>query len=190
MRLKTKEQAINYMLSKPDSNFVVFTHQDRRWPALSYLIRKAIYLTPRYSARLSEIPSHTGSVWVENGELQFYHSTWPVFKREPFKFRKYNVVCEIACKKRVKFARNKCREMLKKRRGYGVGQLINFAVTIWFTWFSNAVTAGKVCSEAVAVSYPKAVLGGVITDANDIDPYYAMLRIQDSAFKSFTVDRR
>lgn len=189
MKLKSSKEAREYMLSKPNSNFVVFTHQNRRWPRMDYLIRRAVYYVPRYDAEFDQIPSHCGSVWVKDGELMYYHQTWPIFKKDRWGFRQYNVICEIACKRRVKYARAKCREMLKKKRGYGVGQLLSFLATIWFTWFSNPITAGKVCSEAVAVSYPKAVLSEGVNQ-NDVDPYYAMIRIKEKCFKSFIVDRR
>lgn len=188
----TDTQAREYMLSRPDSNFVAFTHMNKSWPAPDFLIRKYVSMVPRYKnngVTTDNTFSHTGTIWVENGELTYYHQTWPVFKKEKWNFRRYNIILEVTDSQIVSKARHKCEEMYYKKRGYGIGQLLAFAFTIWFTWFSNPITAGKVCSEAVAVSYPDYILKKGIS-AYDVDPQYAFDRLKEQGLLRLKVDRR
>ena len=183
----TDRQARDYMMSRPDSNFVAFTHQGRKWPRADYLIRKALSL--RYRVPTDSTFSHTGSIWVYNGELTYFHQTWPRFKKEKWSFRRYNVIFEVEDPNVVFHARNKCYEMHAIRRGYGIGKLLNFAVSMWIPGVGNTLTAGKVCSEAVAVSYPGIILGQGLGQ-HDIDPQFAHNALRNAGLKTIIVDRR
>ena len=162
-----------YMLSKPRSNFVVFTHQDGGRFSADYLIRKFIAQAPKYRKRNLNIDrtfSHTGSVWVEDGKLVYYHQTYPRFKKDDWSFRRFNVIFEVDNEERVNYARWKCRDLYKNRNRYSIFGLFAFAFTIWFPWLRNPIKAGKVCSGAVAASYPDIVTG---KPYHDVDPQYA-----------------
>jgi len=181
------KQAYEYMMSRPDSNFIAFTHQDHRWPRADYLIRRALSL--RYRVAVDSTFSHTGSVWAHNGELTYWHQTWPRFKKEKWSFRRYNVIVEVDDPNVVFHARNKCYEMHATRRGYGIGKLLNFAFSMWIPGIGNTLTAGKVCSEAVAVSYPGIILGQG-KGQHDIDPQFAYNALRNAGLKTIIVDRR
>ena len=175
-----------YMLSKPRSNFVVFTHQDGGRFSADYLIRKFITQIPKYRKRNLNIDrtfSHTGSVWVEDGKLVYYHQTYPRFKKEDWSFRHFNVIFEVDNEEHVNYARWKCRDLYKKRNRYSIFGLFAFAFTIWFPWLRNPIKAGKVCSGAVAASYPNIVTG---KPYHDVDPQYAHDKFLEK-LKDYTV---
>lgn len=181
----TQDEIQEYIKSKPDSNFVVFTHVDgnRPWQT-DYLIRRI--LSRRYDLPIEECFSHTGTVWydVEKDENFYWHQTFPVFTKDKFNTRPYNVIYEVEDPNVVKFARIKCKNLYEAERGYAVGTLINYAFTIWFDWLSNVVTAGKVCSEAVAASYPTLIEG----NKSDIDPNNAAMQLDNHNLKKFIID--
>ena len=175
-----------YMLSKPRSNFVVFTHQDGGRFSADYLIRKFITQIPKYRKRNLSVDrtfSHTGSVWVEDGKLVYYHQTYPRFKKDDWSFRRFNVIFEVDNEEHVNYARWKCRDLYKKGNRYSVFGLIAFIFTIWFPWLRNPIKAGKVCSGAVAASYPDIVTG---KPYHDVDPQYAHDKFLEK-LKDYTV---
>ena len=187
MQEMTTQQMTEYMLSRPESNFVAFTHSNRRWPRADYLIRRALAI--RYRVPTDRSFSHTGSVWAVNGVLTYFHQTWPRFKREEWGFRAFNVIVEVDDPAVVLHAREKCYEMNYLRRGYGIGKLLNFAFSMWIPGIGNTLTAGKVCSEAVAVSYPGIILGQGLGQ-HDIDPQFAHNALRNAGLKTIIVDRR
>lgn len=170
-------KAINH----PDKVFVVFTHSDKMPLSPDWLIR--LGMKWRYGGKVSEMFSHCGTVWGEGRKAMYYHQTYPRFKREEFGTRPYTIALEISDTDAVAFAKQKCREMNNDRRGYGVGQLLTFAFTLWFKWFNNPITKGKVCSEAVAVSYPQ----WIVTNKDNTDPYQAYVQLLPHADNEYRV---
>lgn len=177
----------DYMFKNPGSNFVMFTHMGRRWPRADYLIRRA--LRYKYGVNHRETFSHTGSVWVEDGKLTYWHQTWPRFAKDEWSWRAYNVIYEVNDPAQVSLARAKCLELYEARRRYGIGKLLNFGVSMWIPGIGNAITAGKVCSEAVAVCYPSIILTRGV-GKNDVDPQFAEHCLALAGMKSFIVDLR
>lgn len=178
-----------HMLSKPDSNFVAFTHNYGKWFTPDYIIRKFMVRVPKYRRRglkIDETFSHTGNIWAEEGKLWYWHQTWPRFKKEEWSFRPYTVIFEVDDPKKVKFARKKSRELHEKGRGYSILGLITFAFTIWAPWIRNPVKVGKVCSGAVAAMYPDIVTG---KPYHDIDPQYAHDKFEKYGAKRWLISK-
>lgn len=164
-----------------DKNYVVFTHTNRRFPHPDYLIRRGLSL--RYGIPVEESFSHTGSVWWEDGRPVYYHQTFPVFSKDNWGARHYSIAVEISDPDVVEYSRKVAKKLYKDKRGYGVGQLISFFFTLWFTWLNNPIKAGKVCSEAVAVCYPQYIT----TDKNNTDPQQAFDQLLPHATNVFRI---
>ena len=173
----------------PVSNFIVFTHVDAKSPwHPDYLIRKALSI--RYMHRGVTIHttfSHCGSVWYDRveDEIGYWHQTFPFFAKDVFSFRAYNVIYKIDDPEAVKFARGKCKNLYESKKPYGVGKLVAYIVTLWFTWLKNPIKAGKVCSEAVAASYPSLIS----TNPADTDPQLASFELDKAGLTKYIVDR-
>lgn len=194
--MKTIEwhQMAEIMREFPHNNFVVFTHVNRKrfWEP-DYLIRKWLARVPRYRRRGITIDttfSHCGTAWYDEEEdvINYWHQTYPYFTKEPLRPRAYNVIYMVDNEETVKYARLVCEKLYKKKKGYAIGTLITFAFTLWFTWLSNPINAGKVCSQAVAYSYPTISPGNPI----DSDPQKVEYNFRDRIPEQFrfVVDRR
>lgn len=192
-----QDKATTYMLSRPESVFVVFTHQDGRKISVDYLIRKAMGL--RYRIRPDDTFSHCGVVWAENGQLMYYHQTWPKFKKEKFSYRPMNHFFEVADPIKVEWARTICEHKNGVARGYGIGTILNFVFTFWNYSLRNFIRIGEVCSSALALAFPEIVmpLGDKLRlRHSDVTPHHAFIRFEDYVWrtdgdgsKQFIVDK-
>ena len=184
------EKFTSYMKSKPESVFAVFTHVDGKHLSTDYMIRLALAL--RYGKPLQEMPSHCGVIWVEDGELWYWHQTWPVFRKEKWRYRAYNHFIEIDTPDVVQYAKETAREMESSAVGYAIGTLINFAWTLWCRMKRNTVLIGEVCSSALALILPSLILpedDPYEYTHSDIDPYEAMFRLSIMGFNQFLVKK-
>lgn len=175
--------------ANPASNFIIFTHVNAKafWhPDL--LIRKALALRYRQKGvTLDTAFSHCGTVWHDKFEEETYywHQTFPFFAKDAFGFRAYNVIYRVDNPSVVLYARNRCEVLYDKKKPYGVGKLLAYIVTLWFTWFSNPIKAGKVCSEAVAHCYPHLIT----TKPVDTDPIRASFELDKAKLIKYVIDR-
>lgn len=175
--------------ANPASNFIVFTHVNAKSPwSPDYLIRKALAL--RYLHRgvtVYNAFSHCGTVWHDKVEEETYywHQTFPFFAKDVFSFRAYNVIYRVNDPSIVMYARNRCEALYEKKKPYGIGKLLAYIVTLWFTWISNPIKAGKVCSEAVAHCYPHLIT----TKPVDTDPMRASFQLDEAVLTKYIVDR-
>ena len=185
MQTTTDYEFREYIGNNPKSNFVMFTHMDRRkaWQP-DFLIRK--FLGLKYKVPSRETFSHCGTLWLDecDNRIYYWHQTYPYFRKDKFSTRRYNVIFEIPNEYAVEYARDFCRFEHENKRGYGIATLISFAFTLWFTWFSNPITAGKVCSSSVAASYPLYIRG----NPHDVDPHMAYMELEKRGFKQFLID--
>lgn len=178
----------DYMLSRPDSVFAMFTHMDGNRLSPDYLIR--VGLSKVYGVPIDNTFSHTGIVWAEDGELWYWHQTWPHFKRDRFRFRRYNVIIEVDDYEHVQVARSHANKLLDKKSGYGIGTLLNFAFSIWFSWMGNAIRVGKVCSGAVAKMLEGYIMTGRHRHVENVDPQYAHNMLVKAGLRRWEIDRR
>ncbi len=130
--------------------------------------------------------SHCGTVWYDtkDKESYYWHQTYPFFAKDHFNFRKYNIIYQVDDPSTIRFARAKCKSLYEKKKPYGVGRLVAFAFTLWFSWLDNPIRAGKVCSQAVAVSYPSLIK----TDPYETDPQLASIELDKHPLKKYRVD--
>lgn len=182
----TQDQLTYYMLSRPDSVFAVFTHVGGGLRSVDFLIR--IALSIRYRKPVAEMPSHCGIIWAEGEYLYYWHQTWPVFRKERWKYRQYNHFFEIENPDAVRYARAKAREMESSAVGYGVGTLVNFAWTLWCKMRRNVIRIGEVCSTALALLLPGYILP-TGSSHSDIDPYKALFRLSISGIPQFIIKK-
>ncbi len=185
----TQNELTSYMLRKPDSAFVVFTHIDGSILSADYWIRRV--LAKKYRQPASKMFSHCGIVFVEDGVLWYYHQTYPIFKREKFRWRRYNELIEVDTPTDVNSARVVAKLMLKEEVGYGVGLLLNFVFTMWSWLTVNVVKKGHVCATFIAKAFKDFVIPDYSgTSMYDVDPYLAYKRLRFAGFKRFILDRR
>lgn len=153
------------------------------WYTPDFLIRRG--LSWKHNVPVNETFSHTGTVWYDEEENKpmYWHQTYPIFKRERWKTRQYSIAVEISDPTAVSIARTVCKDLNDRKSGYGIGQLIAFVFTLWFSWFNNPITVGKVCSEAVAVSYPSMIT----TNKDNTDPEQAFRQLAPHATNIFHV---
>ena len=179
MAVNNTKEFLEYVKANPKSNFVVFTHvnETRFWHP-DFLIRKFLARVPRYKKRgvtLDTTFSHCGTVWWEDNVPAYYHQTYPTFTKGTFYGRPYFVAYEVKDRDKVELARTLCKELYDKKKPYALSTLVTFAFTLWFTWISNPIKAGKVCSQAVAYTYPGIVKG----ESRDADPQHAEFAFRD-----------
>ena len=187
----TSDAMARYMLDRPASVFPVFTHVDGQWWSADGLIRRALAI--RYGQQMDVMPSHCGSIWAEDGELWYWHQTWPVFSRDRWRPRRYNRLFEVAAPAMVYQARDVCRREYLAGRGYGIGKLLNFGYTLWSYATGNVIRVGEVCSTSMALQYPGIVIDAgrpVVLEHHDFDPWKVVKRMRYAGLREFIVDRR
>lgn len=191
MKNNSSQKAYEYMEAHPDWVFIPFTHMDKRrfWQP-DYLIRKFIARVPRYrraGVNVHNTFSHVGMVFSGQDRLRYLHQTYPVFRDDDWSFRAYNLIFVVKDPSTVEEARRRAENLLASRKGYGIGKLLSFAFSIWFTWLRNPIVAGKVCSGAVAHCFPVWVPE---SEVNDIDPQGLAMLLKKAGVPFFLVDRR
>lgn len=185
----TQNEAVDFILKRPHNVFAVFTHVDGGFLSADRAIRRV--LARVYNIDPDRAFSHCGLVWAEEGKLWYWHQTYPVFIREEFKFRAYNFFLRISDPEVIQIARYEARGMFAKETGYGVGLLLNFALTIWSRITRNTVKIGQVCSSALALMLPGYILPKHTgTRSWDVDPMKAWFALRAKNLPHFTVDRR
>lgn len=163
----------SWMRLHPGSVFGVFTHNYGRGLSADNLIRRA--LARRYGVHRHDTWSHCGMVSSDGLAETYWHQTFPRFVVEPWEPRRRTAIFRVGDSWDVDRAVEVSEGLYRERSGYAVGQLLNHGVSLWVPWMGNTITAGKHCSEALAVMFPRICLGHGL-GKDDIDPHFAYMR--------------
>ena len=119
----------------------------------------------------------------------YWHQTFPRFVVEPWSPRRRTAIFRVDDDWDIERARDVAERLDRERSRYAVGQLLNHAVSLWVPWMGNTITAGKHCSEALSVMFPRICLGHGL-GKDDIDPHFAYMRfLAHRAAYCFPLDR-
>lgn len=169
------------------SVYAVFTHNYGRGLTPDNLIRRA--LARKYGVHRHDTWSHCGMVTTDGINETYWHQTFPRFVVEPWSPRRRTAIFRVDDDWDIERARDVAERLDRERSRYAVGQLLNHAVSLWVPWMGNTITAGKHCSEALSVMFPRICLGHGL-GKDDIDPHFAYMRfLAHRAGDGYPLDR-